>query len=136
MEEACLPLKNVGSQVAQITASHTPLVNLSDMVHLNARSIRSVVPGWAATSLQYHHAIDGENGCGVATSILHHRNLQPSHCVESTVYHSEFRVWYQTPRSWKFCLVSQVCRKSRASRSLIFLICQKEVIISITLELL
>ena len=59
MEESCLHLKNVGSKVTQATSTHTPMVNVIDTIHLNARAIGSVVPGWAAVFKPYCHGIDG-----------------------------------------------------------------------------
>ena len=62
MEEAPLPLKNVGFEGTQ--AASTPLVNMSDKVHLNASGATSVVPGWAAMSPPYCHGLDGRMDLG------------------------------------------------------------------------
>ena len=88
MEEARLTLKNVGSAMAQISLCHTLLLNVSDKSHLRASRCTSVRPAGAAMSKQQPHAVGGEKGLGAAASILRHRNLQPSRCVESLGPHS------------------------------------------------
>lgn len=45
MEEACLPRKNVGSEVTRATSAHTPLVNVSDTIYFNASAVVSVTAG-------------------------------------------------------------------------------------------
>lgn len=98
MKEAPLPLKNVGSEGTQ--AASTPLVNMSDKVHLNASGATSVAPGWAAMSPPYCYG--WKNGFGVGASACYLKDFQPSHWVESLGPWStpgEFRVWHQVLRS-------------------------------------
>ena len=70
----------------------------------------SCLPGTATSKQQQQHDLVEEKGLGVAKSLLHHWNPQPStmwNPRDPALWHHEFRVCHPVPRSLTLCWVTR-----------------------------